>query len=219
MMTGYREETSSNQAAIPVIKLGKLQGTKIEPPVANRTLATENHPTIQAIIHSLFRFETVEQATSRLEAVKKHFIISSRLPKDDDEKTLKLWIRGYDISEDEEKQGYLGNYAAIKVKEIDGKFTLTTEKQRIALKYHPQRKRPRQTHPDWGHPALRVVKKGTIFETVIEAQKVLNQLHEEYPLVSMNLIGYLVVGLFLGLLSWLLVSLVLENLLSCCKSL
>ena len=180
------KQISATAGDIPVVKLKKLTS---ENPINTedkklKRLATEKHPTIEAITNSLFRFEKFEQALARLEAVKNYFILSNKLPKDEDENTIKLWIRGYQIDADEEKQGYLGNYAAIKVKEIDGKFTLTADKQRIALKYHPQRKRPKRKHPDWGHPALRVVRKGTTFETIEEAQKILGQIHEEYPDIS-----------------------------------
>ncbi len=183
--------TTKSEVATPQfpqqITLGKKPDHEVIPVTnsgTNRRLATEKHPTIEAITNGLFRFEKKAQALARLETIKSHFIISSKLPKDTDENTLKLWIRGYDITEDEQKQGYLGNYAAIKVIELDGKFTLNAEKQRIALKYHPQRKRPRGKHPDWGHPALRIVKKGLAFDNLEDAQKILNQLHEEYPEVS-----------------------------------
>jgi hypothetical protein len=171
---------SNNNAAAAAKKLP----TKLKEEIITKRLATEIHPTIQAVINGLFRFEKKSQAVDRVEAIRNYFVVSNKLPKGDEENVLKLWIRGYAIDPEEEKNGYLGNYAAIKVKEIDGKFSLIAEKQRIALKYHPQRKRPKQQHPDWGHPALRLVKKGYRFETIEEAQKVLNQLHEEYPLVS-----------------------------------
>ncbi len=180
------DKTKTN---VPVVKIGnKLRSSKDQIDGSGekkeKTLATEKHPTIQAIIHALFRFEKIEQANSRLEAIKNNFIISSRLPKDGNENALKLWINGYKLTEAEKKNGYIGNYAAIKIKQIEGKYTLIAEKQDIALKYHPQRKRPKQKHPDWGHPALRIVKKGMAFDSVNEAHKILNQLHEEYPEVS-----------------------------------
>lgn len=149
-----------------------------------KRLATEVHPTIQAVISEMFRFVSRADAVERLEAIKDNFIITTRLPKPTDKATIKLWIRGYQITKDEEASGYLGNYAAIKIKKIDGKFSLIAEKQKVGLKFHPQRKRPKKHHPDWGHPVLRAVKKGIVYDTIEEANKVLGQLHEEYPAVT-----------------------------------
>jgi hypothetical protein len=187
-MDNINKGTGFAAGNIPVVKLKKFRSEN-EVSIPNedrklRRLATEKHPTIEAVINGLFRFEKKEQALARLEAIKNYFVISSKLPNDEDENVIKLWIRGYKIDEDEEKQGYLGNYAAIKISENDDRFSLVAEKQRIALKYHPQRKRPKRKHPDWGHPALRIVKKGVIFDAIEDAQRILMQLHEEYPEVT-----------------------------------
>lgn len=178
-------ESGEVHSKTEILKLRKpIALENIIPSDKIKRLATEKHPTIEAIINGLFRFENIEQAVARLEAIKNNFILSSKLPKGDDEHTLKLWIRGYNVSPEEEKNGYLGNYAKIKINNIDGKFRLIAEKQDINLKYHPQRKRPKRKNPDWGHPALRIVRKGIIFEHIEEAQKILAQLHEEYPDVT-----------------------------------
>ena len=172
----------------PAVSKGKKPNTQ---EAVVKRLATEKHPTIEAIINGLFRFETEEQAQERIDTIRDHFIISSKLPKDKDD-LLKLWIRGYEINKEEEKKGYLGNYASFKIKKLgDGKCTIVAEKQRIAIKYHPQRKRPKSKHPDWGHPCLRIVKKGIVFDTIEEAQKILSQLHEEYPDISIPAVNKL----------------------------
>jgi len=153
----------------------------------NKRLATEKNPSVEAIVNSLFRLENEEQAIEKINALKDNFIISSKLPPSDDANAIKLWIRGYKITEDEEKKGVLGNYAEIRPLQLaDGKFTLSAKKLDIALKFHPQRKRPKGKHPDWGHPCLRQVKKKKVFETIEEAQKILGQLHEEYPNISIS---------------------------------
>ncbi|HCR85458.1 MAG TPA: hypothetical protein DIV86_02155 [Alphaproteobacteria bacterium] len=192
-----KKEKKTVQSALAKIPAKKSSAT-IETGEKRLRLATEKHPTIEAIITDLFRFETKEQAETRIKAIKEHFIISAKLPKDSrDSNVLKLWIRGYMISDDEEKQGYLGNYAAFRVVQLkDKKFTIRAEKQNIALKYHPQRKRPKRKHPDWGHPALRLVKKGEIFETLEEANKLLKQLHTEYPDISIPAINKLFIILY-----------------------
>ncbi len=150
----------------------------------SKKFATTTNPTIEAAITGLFRFDKPEKASLKIQAIRDHFVISSKL-QTSNMNEVKLWIRGYELTPEEEKQGYLGNYAAIKLKTLDnGLFTLVAEKQRINLKFHPQRVREKRKHPDWGHPALRTVRKKSIFKTIDEAQKILEQLHTEYPDVS-----------------------------------
>lgn len=163
----------------------------------NKRLATEKNPTIEAVINGLFRLENLEQAISKIKALRENFIISSKLPPSKDENGIKLWIRGYKITKDEEKQGYLGNYAEVTpFKLADGKYTLTAEKQDVKLKFHPQRKRPKKKHPDWGHPCMRLIKRGKSFETIEDAQRILGQLHEEFPNISIPAVNKLFIIIY-----------------------
>lgn len=195
------KSASKEEKKKPVVKKKKVvitgESEEDENGVRKR-LATERHPTIEAILNDLFRFETEKQAQDRIDTIREHFIISKKLPKDkDNPNTLKLWIRGYGISKDEEKKGYLGNYAAFRtVKLKDDKFTIRAEKQPISLKYHPQRKRPKRKHPDWGHPALRLVKKQVSFDTIEEANNILKQIHTEYPDISIPSVNKLFVIIY-----------------------
>jgi hypothetical protein len=161
-----------------------------------KKLATERNPNIEAAIKGLFSFETKDQAIERLNSIEGNFIVSAKLPKDDDN-SIKLWIRGYQIDKEEEKKGFLGNFAKLSIAETkEGKFTIKGEKQKIALKYHPQRKRPKRKHPDWGHPCLRLVKKEHVFETIEEAQNLLNQIHEDHPEVTIPSVNKLFVIIY-----------------------
>jgi len=118
-----------------------------------KRLATEKNPSVEAIIANLYRLETEQQAIDKINALKENFIISAKLPPSEHENSIKLWVRGYKITDDEEKKGFLGNYAEIRPLQLaDGKYTVSSKKLDIALKYHPQRKRPKGKHPDWGHP-------------------------------------------------------------------
>lgn len=165
--------------------------------VVNKRLATEKNPTIEAVINGLFRLENREQAVQKIEALDENFITSSKLPPSKIEGGIKLWIRGYQITKDEEKEGYLGNYAEVAPKEIEGgKYTLSCDKLDVKLKYHPQRKRPKKKHPDWGHPCLRLVKKKKVFETIEDAQRVLGQLHEEFPNISIPAVNKLFIIIY-----------------------
>ncbi len=146
--------------------------------------ASVNNPTIEATTSGLFRFQNMEQALERLASIKDFFITSHNQPENSDA-SLILWINGYAITENEKNQGYLGNYAMISAEATDdNKFTLTTTKLESELKYHPQRKRLPQKHPNWGHPILRAIKKGRVFGDVEEVRSELQRLHEEFPSVS-----------------------------------
>lgn len=98
-----------------------------------------------------------------------------------------IWLRGYALTPEEEREGFLGNYALVTVKAVQEekeKFTLIATKLAADLKHHPQTKRPKQQHPDWGHPILRGVKRKKLYLDVEHAQAELQALHEEYPDVT-----------------------------------
>lgn len=148
--------------------------------------ATIGNPTINAVIKSLFRFATEKQALDRINQIKDYFVASKKaLPAEiAAPNAAVLWIRGYEITETEAEKGYTGNYALIAYKIIDNKFTLEAKKLEVDIKLHPQRKRPKRRHPDWGNPILRSIKKGRVFEYIDDAAAELRRLHEQFPEVS-----------------------------------
>lgn len=147
-----------------------------------KKIATVKNPVVQAVSQGLFRFENEEQAKDLFKRISNNFIISKE--QDKDGSTIRLWIKGFSITPEEKKEGFLGNYAVIKIEKKDKKFTLTAEKQVVELKRHPQKIRPKQKHPDWGHPILRKVLKKKSYKTMEEAEKDIQRLHEEFPEIS-----------------------------------
>lgn len=153
-----------------------------------RRYATIMHPTIGAVLAGTYRFANEEQAKQQLQIFRDHFVLSRHQNEESGENGIILWIKGYDVTNDEKKGGYTGNYALVGLKKLaDGKHTLVATKLESELKYHPQRQRPKHKHPNWGHPILRSVKKQRIYPTVEAAQKELQMLHEEYPQVTIPL--------------------------------
>lgn len=153
-----------------------------------RRYATVLHPTIGAVIAGTYRFATEEQARQQLGIFRDNFVLSKHQGAAEHENNILLWIKGYMVNSSEKSNGWTGNYCAIGiVKRADGKFTLEGRKVESDLKYHPQRQRPKHKHPNWGHPILRSVKKKRIYQTVEAAQAELQQLHEEYPEVTIPL--------------------------------
>jgi hypothetical protein len=147
-------------------------------------------PTIEAIVYQLFSFDKKSDAEHQLTQMRTKFILSKEQV---DEESLRLWIKGYDINPHEKEKGYLGNFAVVRVgQKKDKKYTLFAEKDEVEIKLHPQKKRPKKKHPDWGQPILRKIKDNKIIcETVEEAREVLLKLHEEYPEVSIPSINKL----------------------------
>lgn len=166
----------------------------------NKRYATVKHPTVAAAVEGLYRFADTEQARKRLDELRAHFVISRKFEKEADEhKTeggkdnrLVIWIKGYGVTPEEEKRGFLGHYAVIAVRPAgEGKYRLLAHKLPIPLPSHPQKKRFPQRHPNWGHPVLRSVKKGKLYKNIDEAQAALSKLHEEFPEVTIPNTGKL----------------------------
>ncbi len=152
--------------------------------------ANVQNPTIQAILGGHFRFQTPQQAQKRLDYLRENFIIA-RLPEDvePDPLQVKLWIKGYGLSEQLQREGYLGNYAKIEVvraKQRD-RWTIKAVMLVIDKKYHPQRCQPVRRHPNWGHPIMRDIKRGRVHKRVKSAQHELKRLHDTFPEVSIPL--------------------------------
>ena len=149
--------------------------------MTQKKYATISNPSINAVLKSLFRFASEAQALDRIQQLKDHFVTSKQ---SESPKTAIIWVRGYALTEDEIGQVFTGNFAAISIKKTAEKFTLNATKIPPELRLHPQRKRPQKSHPDWGHPILRQVKKKRIFNTIEEASNELNRLHAEFPEIS-----------------------------------
>ncbi len=148
--------------------------------------ATIRHPNIEAVTEALFRLESIDQAKERLNSISDYFIISKDQPDPEEGvQPLKLWIKGYGLTPEDEAKGFLGHYAIVRAVRLDnGVYTLTAEKVVMAPRFHPQRVRPKRKHPDWGHPILRKIRKGITFATVEEGQTMLQDLHQQFPEVT-----------------------------------
>ncbi len=145
----------------------------------NKPLAHMDHPLIAAVIDKTFRFIEHADAEEKLAVIAKQCITA----KDQPEAGLRLWIHSFAVTGEEAEEGYLGHFATITTRQRkeDQTYYLSAEKELVELKYHPQRVRPKQRMPNWGHPTLRRVKAGRVYHTVEEAQEALADLHLEFP--------------------------------------
>jgi hypothetical protein len=174
-------------SAVPYEKLMLVQ-KEIETPKAKAftkkhaaTLASVKHPIMNAIVEGLYRFETEEQAWKQLRIMVKQAICAKEQP----ERAVRLWVRGAFVTKEEKAQGGIGNYLDIAPEKLaNGRYTLRANKVVIAVTLHPQRKKLKGKHPNWSHPTLKHVQKGTRFETAESLMRELEKLHMDYPEVS-----------------------------------
>ncbi len=147
-----------------------------------KRLATVTHPSVTAALDGLYRYGEEAKAIEQLATLKKHFTISREQPKE--EHALRLWIKGYGLNRESRKEGYRGNFAIIRTQKEGNKWTLKGELDPQPLAKHPERVRPKRSHPDWGHPLLREIEKQKEYATGEEAAAILMALHEEFPQAS-----------------------------------
>jgi hypothetical protein len=153
---------------------------------SQRSYATAKHPTIEALVLGLYRYKDRADVLARFNHIGAHFVLSKDQPKSSSENPLLLlWIKGFGVTPEEEKQGYTGHFAQVEIATVkDGLFTLTASRIDKPITQHPQKKRLQSKHPNWGHPIMRAVKKKKLYPTVEAAYAELELLHIEYPDVS-----------------------------------
>jgi hypothetical protein len=144
-------------------------------------------PTILAAVQGWFRLTSQAHAMKKLAWIGKHFI---RAHEQDSEAsgppvTLRLWISGFAVTEEEKAKGYRGHYAHLRIAPIDGgRYTITAEKLPVELARHPQKAPPRMRHPNWGHPVMRAAEAGKVFSSITTAREKLTQFHEAFSEVT-----------------------------------
>lgn len=146
------------------------------------TYASVQSPDIQAILARSFRFAERALAEKKIKALEARFFRSKHQPQTEDGHNLILWIRGFEVTEDEQSQRIIGNYALISPKQLpDGAWTLTATKLNAEPGLHPQRQRPKAMNPNWAHPVIKAAQKGKAYKTLASAMAELEKLHQEFP--------------------------------------
>lgn len=155
-----------------------------------------DNPTIAAIVHEMYRFESAEEAEFKIVELAQHFVAARKQIPNTQHPTLILWIKGYALTPADEKAGIIGNFAVIAAKKTGNRFTLSASKMDAPAGEHPQRGQVRRDNPNWGHPVLRAARKGKVYGSVEEAQAELDLLHEHYPSVSIPNPGLLYIMIY-----------------------
>lgn len=151
-----------------------------------KNFATAAAPVIEAVMEQLLSLASEAQALEWLRVIEDGFVTSKhQLPTKDRRKSVILWVKDYEVSDEEKAKGYLGHFIAVSYKPKDKRWTLYPTKMLMDLKHHPQRAyKNDQKHPNWGHPILRAIKKSKPYKTLDAANAALNSLHEDFPTAS-----------------------------------
>ncbi len=159
---------------------------------AKKQYAFAEHETVQAMLHTLFRFQTLEQAQMITNKFAQEFTLAPKLSDPLDKKSFVMWVRGLEVTDDQKKLGFLGNFGKISMHQIKGgKWTMTLKKIDVPLNKHPLRKAIPRRHPNMGHPVIRSATRGKTWPTMLEANAQLVKLHEEFPEISVPGLGKL----------------------------
>ncbi len=154
-------------------------------PTSKKRIALKDNPHILSVLSGLLRLASEEKAREKIAFLRDQFVISRAAGDNITPDALTLWIKDYALTEEEKAEGYAGNFAHIVIKKKKTIFSLVATKVARPLSTHPQKKYLKTaTHPNWGHPLLRTVKKKKIFENLADAEALLMKLHEEYPDIS-----------------------------------
>lgn len=165
---------------------------------SERKYATANHPTIEALVHGLYRYKERKQALARFKNIAEHFVLSKDQPNAEAEDPVCVfWIKGFAVTEDEAAKGFTGHFVEMRLATLgSGIFTLAASKVEKPLSAHPQKKRLISKHPNWGHPIMRAVKKGKVYPTIEAASAELEEMHLEFPEVSIPGMGKLYIIIY-----------------------
>ena len=158
--------------------------------------ASVNNPTINAVLHKLFRLPDEQEARDRLELIRSHFIVSTKQIGNPAHPSVHLWIKGYEVTPEEKAKGIIGNFAVISYQKLEEKWVLAMTKLDTPIDIHPQRQQVLRDNPNWGHPVLRAIRKGKHYKTLDEAQSELNLLHEHFPKVTIPNMGKLYIMIY-----------------------
>ena len=138
---------------------------------------------IAAAINGLYRFQREQSAYDKLARLTEEYI-TAKTEQAEDDKSVTIWLRNFELTPEKEEAGYLGNFAKLDVTRMDdedGHYSITAELIDIPLNKHPLRKRAVSRAPNWGHPILRKILAAKPYLTLEEAEADLAALHLEYP--------------------------------------
>ncbi|MDX2073878.1 MAG: hypothetical protein SFX19_05885 [Alphaproteobacteria bacterium] len=143
------------------------------------------HETVQAMLHSLFRFQTAMQAQLISNRFADQVILAPKMSDHKDRRSIFLWVRDLDVTPEQRSLGYVGNYAKISLIQLPNKkWTLSMTRVDVPLVKHPVKLRVGKRFPNTGHPLIRGIERGKTYDNMQQAAEALMAMHEEFPEIS-----------------------------------
>lgn len=183
-------EEDSNQFIVTIKKI-PIQ-LKEHPTNRKPKFISKHNPKIEKIATSKLKFENIDNAREYLKGLAKGHILSEKHNGLGDDGIV-MWIKGFQVTKEEAREGLLGNYAKIFITEEGGYYYVSLEK--LFIKEHPQRKRGLKAHPDMGNPKIRNLDKNK-YDTFDQAKEVLDEIAQTYPKAVRNQGDRLFVNIF-----------------------
>jgi hypothetical protein len=147
--------------------------------------AYADHAVIQELSRDLSGEMKRYFAQQKLEMIRRLFAFDENASGPEGSDRVILWIRNYNITPEQETQGYTGNFAKISIVPTEnGLFRLTMEVVPRKVQSHPHYLKPDRRYPNTGHPAMRAVERKTVFPSREIAQRKLADLRK-YPCTNL----------------------------------
>jgi hypothetical protein len=149
--------------------------------------AWTGHELIRTLLSGARRFDEQAEVDEHFQAIRQIFKVSDSRALDEPTGTLVLWVKGYDVTDEERREGCIGNYMKLIPVRQGDHFIVRVRKRPEPATRHPARNSKKQTHPNWGVRALRTAqgnpdrKRGKPYKSRAEAEADIDWLREEYP--------------------------------------
>jgi len=143
--------------------------------------ASVNDKMMNAVLEGLYTFPTESEAAAFLALLAGRFTTYKQKDAAASGVFL-LWVRGYDITPEDAQAGAKGNIVRLRHEQAEtGEWRIVAEKFPLSPNLHPQRRRAKHIHPNWGHPFLRSVEKEHRYASLEQAEADVKAFQQEYP--------------------------------------
>jgi hypothetical protein len=155
-----------------------------------RGYAFTRHHLIRPLLSGMRRFESAAEVADHFQEMRKAFKVSDKRAAGEPSGALVLWVRGYEVTNEERARGYVGNYMTLTAQRHGHYYIARIKKRFEPLSRHPLGARNMSKHrpnPDWGVHVLRNAQgnalghKVRVYDSRGDAEADIDWLKEEYP--------------------------------------
>lgn len=151
----------------------------------SKIVAYANHSLIINLFSGTYHNISKIKACDVIDEFRGTFVCSKQenFPEFINDTSLVVWIKGFELTKSERKEGRVGNFAKIYFSVDKGKHSLLYEKLAVEIERHPQKKRQfaGKASPDEGFETIRFAIKGKQFKSLADGLNSLNILCKTFP--------------------------------------